>query len=431
MYASRTLISIPCDAKGVDDYAVGRLARFLKDCGINRLVHMCDQEVSLGAMIQAAMDQLSGSSTWVGGVRERSAVGESQSNGKAEAAVQCVEDQIRVMKAALESRISARIPSQHPIMSWLVEYASVVLNKYSIQPSGHTAYQDLHGKKISERLVEFGEVVLHYVPKKRRHKLDCRWAIGVFLGTTMSSNESYIGLSNGSVVRGRALNRVRPDKRWSMDMIQAIKGTPSDPMCKDDTEVESFVNPHANAGDEARDALDGEGNPNAAMSAHRRTRIEKSDIEQFGPNRQCPKCQAYVAKNEKLYATASHTGACRARFYRLMEERENKRLAGEQPIADAEVDPDFNLELARFLENESEQPVSAGTHAEDDPAFDIVDDSVLDDAMTDDEDDAGKHPDAVQYGMDIDMLMSLGVEPVDATRFVRKCMLHSAAITFH
>ena len=113
LYPSRALGSIPCDTKGVDAYAVGRLTNFLKDCGISRLVHMCDQERSLGAMIQMSMDQLSGSANWVGGVRERSAVGESQSNGKAEAAVKVVEDQVRVMKAALESRIGARIPSQH------------------------------------------------------------------------------------------------------------------------------------------------------------------------------------------------------------------------------------------------------------------------------------------------------------------------------
>ena len=53
---------------------------------------MSDQETSLGAMITSAMDVLSGSSTWAGAVRENSAVGESQSNGKAEAAVQAVED---------------------------------------------------------------------------------------------------------------------------------------------------------------------------------------------------------------------------------------------------------------------------------------------------------------------------------------------------
>ena len=205
LYPSRALVAIPCDVKGEDEYAVGRLVEFLRDCGISRMVYMCDQEPAIGAVIRAAVDQLRIQSTWVGAVKENSAVGESQSNGKAVAAVQCVEDQLRVTKGALESRISARIPSQHPVLKWLVAYAAVALNKYMINPSGHTAYRNLHGKKVSERIVEFGEVVLHYVPKKRRHKLDMRWAMGIFLGTKMSSNESFIGLSNGTVVRGRAL----------------------------------------------------------------------------------------------------------------------------------------------------------------------------------------------------------------------------------
>ena len=115
--------------------------------------------------------------------------------------MKAVEDQARVMKGALESRIGARIPSTHPVMKWLIEYVGVVLNKYAIQPDGKSAYHSLHGKKVSERLVEFGEVVMHDVPKKRRSKLDQRWTTGVFLGTTMHSNENYVALTNGCVVR--------------------------------------------------------------------------------------------------------------------------------------------------------------------------------------------------------------------------------------
>ena len=87
LYPSRALVSIPCDTKGVDAYAVDRLSNFLKDSGVTRMVHMCDQEKPLDALILAAMDKLRGTSSWAGGVRERSAVGESQNNGKAEAAV--------------------------------------------------------------------------------------------------------------------------------------------------------------------------------------------------------------------------------------------------------------------------------------------------------------------------------------------------------
>ena len=154
VYPSRALFSVPCDVKGEDPYAVGRLVEFIRSCGIWRMVHMSDQEKSIGAMIDGAMRELGGSTDWVGAVREVSAVGESQSNGKAESAVKAVQDQIRVMTAALESRVSARIPSIHPVLKWLVEYASVILNKYSIQSTGRTAYHELHGKKVSERLVE-------------------------------------------------------------------------------------------------------------------------------------------------------------------------------------------------------------------------------------------------------------------------------------
>ena len=188
LYPSRCMVSIPCDVKGVDDYAVGRLAHFLRCCGVTRLAYMCDQESALGAQNTGAMNMLRGTADWVGAIPENSAVGESQSNGKAESAIRIFEDQLRTMKGAFETRIATRCPSMHPVMKWLVECVSVILNKYAIQPTGKTAYHDLHGKKMSERLVEFGEVILHYIPRKRRAKLDMRWTTGVFLGTTMHSN---------------------------------------------------------------------------------------------------------------------------------------------------------------------------------------------------------------------------------------------------
>ena len=147
LYPSRTLVAIPCDMKGIDEYAVARLSSFLRNCGVRRLAYMCDQAKPLNAMIRSSMLALGGSADWQGAVPENSAVGESQSNGKAEAAVKLFEDQMRVMKGALESRLQARLPSNHPVMLWLVEYAATVLNKYAVQSTGRTAYHDLHGKK--------------------------------------------------------------------------------------------------------------------------------------------------------------------------------------------------------------------------------------------------------------------------------------------
>ena len=69
-------------------------------------------------------------------VPEFSAVGESASNGRAERAVQMVEDQLRVGKSALEARLGAKIPCNHPIIRWMVEHYVDVINMYSIDKRG-------------------------------------------------------------------------------------------------------------------------------------------------------------------------------------------------------------------------------------------------------------------------------------------------------
>ena len=119
-----------------------------------------------------------------------------------------MEGQVRTLKHALEERIQRRIPSTHPVMKWLVQYASTLLNKYTIHEDNATAYQQLHGKRASERLADFGEQVLFWIPKARRAKLDKMWAPGIYLGTTMTSNEAYEATFDGNVTRARGISRV-------------------------------------------------------------------------------------------------------------------------------------------------------------------------------------------------------------------------------
>ena len=110
------VIATPCDVKGADAYVVDRLSRFFMGCGLAQFVFMCDQESSIETLIQAAIKVAGRDAEWVGAVPEHSAVGESQSNARAERAMQEVEDLLRTMLAALEHRIKARIPSCHPVV---------------------------------------------------------------------------------------------------------------------------------------------------------------------------------------------------------------------------------------------------------------------------------------------------------------------------
>ena len=126
-------------------------------------------------------------------VPEHSHPGESQSNGLAERAIREVVDHIRVLKLALETHLNVRIPSNHLVMAWLVEHAAYLLNRCQLGTDGRTPWGRLHGKEASEKMCEFGERILWYVPKKQRAKLDVRWRHGIFLGRSLNSNQNYIG----------------------------------------------------------------------------------------------------------------------------------------------------------------------------------------------------------------------------------------------
>ena len=112
-------------------------------------------------MVDEAINITKGRGEWIGAVPEKSPLGESQSNGKAARAVQAVEDQVRTLLAELEDRLGHALKPKDPVLSWLVEYCAVLLNKYHInEATGKTAYEALHGQEASERLAYFGERVL-------------------------------------------------------------------------------------------------------------------------------------------------------------------------------------------------------------------------------------------------------------------------------
>ena len=101
-------------------------------------------------------------------VPEASAVGESQSNGRAESSVKRAEGYIRTLKSALETNTGARVPADSPTMQWLVEHAASLLNRHLCNEEGATPYEAIHGQRFKGKAVEFGERVFYYVPKQLR-----------------------------------------------------------------------------------------------------------------------------------------------------------------------------------------------------------------------------------------------------------------------
>jgi hypothetical protein len=166
LYPSRKVLACVVDSKGVvDPYGVNRVAAFIRESGLMNFncinwVVKSDQESSILALMEQAIRKSGRNGTIV---PEASAVGESASNSRAERTVQAVEDLLRVHKHALEARIGERLPSTHPTMRWLVEHVADILTKYTINDTGMSPYEELHGRKVQERRVEFGErVILQY-----------------------------------------------------------------------------------------------------------------------------------------------------------------------------------------------------------------------------------------------------------------------------
>ena len=286
--------------------------------------------MALNKMIQGALKILNIDGKFAGGVPENSAVGESQSNSRSERAVLEAEIRIRTLKHALQERIDRRIPSNHLMMLWLVQYAGVLLTKYAVHDDNTTAYQQLHGKRATERLCELGGRVLFYVPKRRRKKMDMIWTAGIYLGTTLTSNEAYVALPDGNVTRARALTRIRPDQRWRADIIEKITGTPQIPSAvADDSLLEAYADPHVHLDKEQQELLDREdGLPDtdAAPSladatlerAPPRLRITQRLLNNYGFTHGCPRCDDLDAG--KRNTNKHHSEFCRSRVYTDMKE---------------------------------------------------------------------------------------------------------------
>ena len=345
LYPTRTLFACPVDMKGRDPVAISRLGDFIKSNGLTKFVYKCDQERALDALnqevisdvfviadaVEEAARRVGRSASPVEGddariaVPEHSPVGESQSNGKAERSVQTVEDQIRTVKLALESRIGARIPSNHSLMHWIVLHSADILNKYTVNKIGMSPYEETHGQRSPERRVEFGERVFYFVYKKNRTKLDPRWRLGIYLGHSGNSNEAYVGVTNGNVRRTRTVVRVVAEARWSKELVQRIAGTPSDMLPITDgelggDEIEADERPH-----ETREVVveDADDVPGHSTQVPRRVRITKLDLARHGFTPGCPRCAELELG--RVDSVKNHNAVCRARMYNKFETEKHEK----------------------------------------------------------------------------------------------------------
>ena len=217
-----------------------------------------------------------------------------------------------------------------------MEHTAWVLNKFHLDDDGRTAYGRLHGREGHERVCEFGERIMWYVPKKLRAKLDQRWRYGVFLGRSLSSDQNYIGIGTGEVVCARAIVRVVPHMRWSPELISKISTTPLTFRSGALDKIEESHAPHTH--------VESSDEPTDAPRQMRRLRIMDADVRRFGFTDSCQRCE-YLKQNKPLLARGvRHNEDCREKIYDAL------RAAGSEKVQRADLE-DTARTSTRFLPN--------------------------------------------------------------------------------
>ena len=107
--------------KGLNEYAVRRVAQIVNRLGYRRIIIKSDQEASIVALKGAVKRELELEVSF-----EESPVGEHQSNGVIENAIGRVQGQIRTVRDALESRIGERVKGNDGVFTWLVRNAAAL-----------------------------------------------------------------------------------------------------------------------------------------------------------------------------------------------------------------------------------------------------------------------------------------------------------------
>ena len=140
--ATRMTMSTVAPSKGERQFLARRVQTFLKEIGADTgdITLKSDREPAM----KAVLSEVSRHRAAAGGrtVIFHSAVEDSKGNGVVERAVKSIEGQIRVARSALEMRIGAKIELEHAVMTWLIEYISLLLNRYEVGRDGRTAYEN-------------------------------------------------------------------------------------------------------------------------------------------------------------------------------------------------------------------------------------------------------------------------------------------------
>ena len=82
------------------------------------------------------------------------------SNGACAKAVQDVSNLVRTLKLALEAPVGIANDDNGPVVDWIIEHAAFLWSRFAVGRDGVTPLERLTGRKWTQAVAEFGEIVL-------------------------------------------------------------------------------------------------------------------------------------------------------------------------------------------------------------------------------------------------------------------------------
>lgn len=302
--------------KGHDAHAIKIMAREVSISGYPQLILKSDQEPAIrGPTAAVRRERPVGVEIMI----EESPVGEHQSNGEAERAIQSVQEMMRTTKLALQPRYKSRIRSDHPILPWLAKHAAMILNLCKVGKDGRTAYERRKGKRFLRTLPEFGECVRYLKPQSvGKEKLESRWESGVFAGPREESGEICV-MSDQGVIKVRGYLRKPEEERWNQEEFAGAQGVPWEPVPgRNHIDIKAkFTIPSEI---EEEEVIVKE--PAAREMIPTRIYIKRSDVSEkaYGMT---PGCRGCEAANRGLLGV--HNERCRERIEKEIKEKDPDR----------------------------------------------------------------------------------------------------------
>ena len=213
-----------------------------------------------------------------------------------------------------------------------------MVSLYQVGTDGKTAYQRVRGRSCKTPIAKFGERVLYKEMKDGKStaaKIDSTWHSGIWLGLKGRTGEHIVGTSEG-VVKAYTVRRRSEDERWSVEEVNGMKGTPSQPKpggeeLKVPVRIQSPETPIIEE--------------KSARSDPRGVRTTRAEFEKYGWTEGCEGCNRMRFGGERR----PHTAKCRKRMLAEMEKDDK----GKRQMQEAEERK--QKELARRLEEEDQK----------------------------------------------------------------------------